>query len=267
MPHITQVACVDTIHKSEFSAYVIPQIPIDAGAEKVTGIVFDGSKLKVKGQEVNALTIRDALKKFLEYLENMNNVVLVAHNGRVFDFRVLSYAINKCGLDQEFVKVVKAFVDSLTVMKARHPKLPSYKQEKLAEHFSLPTYNAHNAVDDVIALDNILAAANCNDAEVMKHSYSSDCHFKQELFTAAKGRNVRSYDTVIAKGIMKMCFAENIAGSGLALGHLKTIFDRNGEDGLMCVFTSKTDGKPRVSSTTKVLENVIAKLCDYFSSL
>ena len=55
-----------------------------------------------------------------------------------------------------------------------------------------------------------------------------------------------------------MCFAENIAGSGLAL---------NGEDGLMCVFTSKTDGKPRVSSTTKVLENVIAKLCDYFSSL
>ena len=64
-----------------------------------------------------------------------------------------------------------------------------------------------------------------------------------------------------------MCFAENIAGSGLALGHLKTIFDRNGEDGLMCVFTSKTDGKPRVSSTTKVLENVIAKLCDYFSSL
>ena len=64
-----------------------------------------------------------------------------------------------------------------------------------------------------------------------------------------------------------MCFAENIACSGLALGHLKTIFDRNGEDGLMCVFTSKTDGKPRVSSTTKVLENVIAKLCDYFSSL
>ena len=39
------------------------------------------------------------------------------------------------------------------------------------------------------------------------------------------------------KEIMKMCFAENIAGSGLALGHLKTIFDRNGEDGLMCVFT------------------------------
>ena len=50
-------------------------------------------------------------------------------------------------------------------------------------------------------------------------------------------KNVWSYDTVIAKGIMKMCFAENIADSGLALGHLKTIFDRNGEDGLMCVFT------------------------------
>jgi hypothetical protein len=67
MPHIAQLACLDTIHKTEFSTYVIPQIPIDVGAEKATGIIFDGSKLKVKG-EVVALTVKDALTQFLEYL-------------------------------------------------------------------------------------------------------------------------------------------------------------------------------------------------------
>jgi DNA polymerase III epsilon subunit-like protein len=106
----------------------------------------------------------------------------------VFDFRVLSSAVKNCGLDQEFVKVVKAFVDSLTVFRARHPKLPSYKEERLSEHFGLPLYNAHNAVDDVKALDNIFFAAICNNAETMKYSYRSDCHFIQELFTVAKDR-------------------------------------------------------------------------------
>jgi DNA polymerase III epsilon subunit-like protein len=93
MPHITQLACLDTIHKTEFSTYVIPQIPIDVGAEKATGIIFDGSKLKVKGEEVIALKVKDALTQFLDYLKKFDDVVLVAHNGRVFDFRVLSSAV------------------------------------------------------------------------------------------------------------------------------------------------------------------------------
>lgn len=38
---------------------------------------------------------------------------------------------------------------------------------------------------------------------------------------------------------MKSCTTENIAGSGLNLGHLRLIFKRSGEDGLVDVFSMK----------------------------
>lgn len=65
---------------------------------------------------------------------------------------------------------------------------------------------------------------------------------------------------------MKSCTTENIAGSGLNLGHLRLIFKRSGEDGLVDVFSMKNSlGKPRVTSDKKVLGECIPKLCAYFS--
>ena len=159
MPHITQIACVDPESKDQFSAYVLPKIQMDPNAEQATGIVFDGTSLYVKGQQVNAINITDALDQLLTWLKQFDNVVLVAHNGRVFDFRVLCSVINKCKLRHVFTEIISAFVDSLNVMRKTIPKLPSYKQECLAQHFGLPNYNAHNAVDDVVMLDKIFPAA------------------------------------------------------------------------------------------------------------
>ena len=48
------------------------------------------------------------------------------------------------------------------------------------------------------------------------------------------GEKVRIWglsDILVAKGIYKQATAENIAGSGLQLCHLRTIYDREGEDG------------------------------------
>lgn len=182
----------------------------------------------MKGQEGNALQIKIALTYFLAYLKKkLHGVHLVTRNSRVFDFHILSYSINKYGLDQELVKVFKAFVDSLVDIKSQHQKLSMHIQKKLAEHFSIPTYNAHNAEGDVTALDKIVVAANCNDAEVMEHSYSSDCHFKQKSCIAVKETNIRFF--LHCPKIMKMCFVENIAGSGLALGLLKQFLTEIGE--------------------------------------
>ena len=85
----------------------------------------------------------------------MGNVVLIAHNGRVFDFRVLSYAICKVGMVSEFSNHVLAFVDSLSILRSKVPKLSSYKQEFLAGYFCQEYYNAHDAVDDVKMLSKI----------------------------------------------------------------------------------------------------------------
>ncbi|KAK3100081.1 hypothetical protein FSP39_014529, partial [Pinctada imbricata] len=68
MPHITQIAAVEMHSGNQFTCYVLPKVLIKASAEKVTGIVFDGTDLFVNGQKVDALTISDAIGKLLEWL-------------------------------------------------------------------------------------------------------------------------------------------------------------------------------------------------------
>ena len=65
---------------------------------------------------------------------------------------------------------------------------------------------------------------------------------------------------------MKRPTAENIAGSGLIVVHLRKIVLRKGEDGLMDIFTeNNSNGKPRVTSVKSVLDEVIPKIVKYFS--
>lgn len=51
--------------------------------------------MNVKGLPVDAFPIIEALYKFVEFLKKFDSVILIAHNGRVFYFRVLSYTINR----------------------------------------------------------------------------------------------------------------------------------------------------------------------------
>ncbi|KAK3104125.1 hypothetical protein FSP39_024616 [Pinctada imbricata] len=157
IPHITQIACLGCGGKTEFSTYILPKLPMDPGAEKATGIVFDGSYLVVKGQRVDAVPIKDELKNFISWISQFENVFLIAHSGRIFYFRVLSFALQNCGLQSKFTECVTRCVDSLTVIKHKFPKLNSYKQECLASHFGLPNYNALNAEDDVHMLHQIVS--------------------------------------------------------------------------------------------------------------
>lgn len=65
-----------------------------------------------------------------------------------------------------------------------------------------------------------------------------------------------------------MATAENIAGSGLKLEHLKKIYLREREDGLQNTFTIKnSEGQPCVTNTKRTFESVIPKLAEYFSKL
>lgn len=253
--------------KEQFSRYVCPGLPISSEAERVTGITWSGGVLSYLGEPVQFVKIKTALEDFLDWMQKFQNVVIVAHNGRTFDFRVLCNALDYCGLQQTFCSTVSAFCDSLTLLRKKHPKLGKYNQEFLAQYFCGDSYNAHNAVDDVAMLDKIMEAAQASISDYKKHSYNVDCHFLQEQFNLCKSKNLASLQTLIGEKIMKACTAENIAGSGLNLGHLKLIFKRGGEDGLVDVFSMKNNlGKPRVTTDKKVLGECIPKLCEFFAS-
>lgn len=162
------------------SCYVKPLIPISAEAQKVTGISWNGTEMTVKGLHVDAFIIEEAICKFLEFLKKFDSV-MIAHNGKVFDFRVLSYAVNRLGICEIFLKCVLAFVDSLSMFRSKVPKLSSHKQEYLAQHFCEESYNSHNATDDVDMLVKILYPSGMTKSDFVKHSYSANCHFLQEV--------------------------------------------------------------------------------------
>ena len=66
---------------------------------------------------------------------------------------------------------------------------------------------------------------------------------------------------LVAFGIMQTATAENIAGSGLNVQHLKKIYERSGEDGLRSTFTmTNGDGQPRVTNAKRTLEDVVPNL-------
>ena len=70
---------------------------------------------------------------------------------------------------------------------------------------------------------------------------------------------------LVAFGIMKAATAENIAGSGLSVQHLKKIYERLGKDGLRSMFTmTNGEGQPRVTNAKRTLEDVVPKLAQYF---
>ena len=63
--------------------------------------------------------------------------------------------------------------------------------------------------------------------------------FFTRRFQSCKNRNVGSLHCLVASGVIKLATAENIAGSGLNLQHLKLVWQRDGEDGIRNIFTAK----------------------------
>lgn len=124
------------------------------------------------------------------------------------------------------------------MFRSKVPKLSSYKQEFLAQHFYEESYNSHNATDDVNMLVKSFYQSGMTKSGFVKHSYSENCHFLQEVFNETKSRNIDSLHCLIASGVLKTATAENIAGSGLNLHHLQLIWQRDGEDGLMNVLSA-----------------------------
>ncbi|VDI16386.1 Hypothetical predicted protein [Mytilus galloprovincialis] len=230
IPHITQIAAVEHDTGSQFSCYVVPKAPMSSGAEDITGIMWDGTNLRLNGKVVAALPIFEALSNFFLWLQKFNNAILIAHNGKKFDFRILSNAADKCKLFNLYLESCVGCIDSIAVMKSKIPKLPKYSQPYLAEHVCNKNYNAHNALDDVSMLNEILKAAKVSSVDLLKHTYSPGDHLLQENFNMNKLKNLPSLHFLIGQGVVKMTTAENISGSGLNFEHLKLIWKREDVD-------------------------------------
>ena len=272
MPHITQIAASMIGCGKEFSTYVSPKVPIAMTAQQITGIIYNNSGIMTaRGQQVQPKPFGPAIDNFCKWLEHVGKddvpVYLIAHNGRKFDFPVLISALISLGYVMKFLGCVAGFIDSINVFKKSLPGQSSYKQEDLAKTFLSTSYDAHNAVADVKILGQLISYTKLSSQELALHSFSPSAVHNQLLFNKEKKINVTSLHQLVGSGVMKMATAENIAGSGLNLGHLRKIYERDGEDGLRNTFTYKnSEGQARVTNVKKTLEEVIPKLLAFFTN-
>ena len=240
---------------------------MSASAERVTkNVVTNDSDMCVDGVPVEPNPLHKALREFFTWMKRFPNVVLLAHNGKRFDFPIIVKACEATGMNDELISCVFGLVDTLPVFKDIWPKSESYKQEHLAHTYLSIEYNAHNAMDDVICLSDLIKYAITQDSKcAIKKSFSL-CDVKNNMESnKEKKKNLPSLSLLVSNGVMKSSTAENVASSGLNYKHLQTIFLRKGEDGLYNVFTMRnSDGLPRVTNAKRVLESVIPKLVSHF---
>ncbi|CAL8370355.1 unnamed protein product [Boreogadus saida] len=155
---IIQLAAISGVHT--FNMYMMPQVPIHIKANEVNGFSVSDGELLLRGTAMPTVTLTEALTSFLAFLQSLKQslkqpVLLAAHNGRRFDNPVLDRALIGCSLDEEFQQLGSRFLDTLELSRALHPGLGSHSLVNLSKHFLPRHYNAHDALEDVRALQEL----------------------------------------------------------------------------------------------------------------
>lgn len=107
-----------------------------------------GKEMVINGQSVVVLLLKVAFDTFFVWLSSFSSAVLVAHNGRRFDFPVLVSACKSALCDEHLNRIVNGMSDTLNMLKNVFPKIPWHKQEELARALLNIEYDVHNAVED-----------------------------------------------------------------------------------------------------------------------
>ncbi|XP_053347162.1 DNA polymerase III PolC-type-like isoform X2 [Clarias gariepinus] len=141
--------------KRTFNVYIFPRCIIDAGASRVTGLTTHGKRLLLRGQPVETVPLREALHLFISFLKTISRPILVGHNCKQFDCPILLRILDEFNLLEEFRDVVSAYLDTLMLSRKMFPNLQKRSQPFLVQHFLQKAYEAHNAIEDVRALQEL----------------------------------------------------------------------------------------------------------------
>lgn len=220
-----------------------------------TGLTYIGGVLKHKGKAVESLPASDGLQRFLQFLSQFPDSILLGHNIQNFDLPVLIHQLSKYKLLKAFETAVTGYLDTLKLSRKAFPKadVGNYKQQNLVQKLIGETYEAHNAIADVSSLQNLFnlkLKSHCVSDDIFHLSYYS-C--KESLDPLVKGKVISS---VTLKKLVSL---------SLTMAKLQVIHQRDPQNGIHNVFCENIPNskKPRVSKS----KAVISKVVQYLSNL
>ncbi|XP_063441158.1 serine-rich adhesin for platelets-like isoform X2 [Mytilus trossulus] len=240
-----------------FQEYILPIKPINPKASEVTGLYSDACSLYYKGQKVNTLSKSVALEKFIKWLPH--KAVLVAHNCKNFDSKIIVAQLSSVNLVKEFQCKVFGFSDTLHIFKQKFPDRKSYKQENLVKDILKRSYNAHNAVDDVKLLNILIKNSKVSLQDVINHSFTVEYVHNFLTEFRCKEARLKTFKPVYMSDepIMSKSLCERAAKSGLKLEHLHLAISCDDFDGLHRLLSEiDDDGNVRVTKMNRIIQNV-----------
>ena len=254
---ISDILQISAIHGSkEFNIYVTPTQYISKGSSEVPKLTTVDGKLYYDGKPVVSISIQEAMLDFIAFLKKVQKPILVGHNIKSFDLVFLYNSLVKCDLWEEFQSTVSGFIDTLPVFKKEFPERGSYKQEVLMNDLMQETHSAHNALDDIKALQKL--------CELVKPALLKEIFIASIIINSVivPGHKITLKLLEDKKAITKT-MASKIAKSSLNYEHLKMAFERSGFDGLAAVFGEKVNGVARVTKHGKIIQ----KIFEHFTQL
>lgn len=196
-------------------------MPISSAAASVTGLTLRNGRLYSKDQPVEAVSIGAALDNLIQFIKKQNPpVVLAGHNIKTFDCYVLMNALELTGKLEAFFENVSGFFDTKLPFKSAIPGLSSYSQPDLVVYIMGTQYSAHDAVEDVVALQQLVIGSN------VEYLQQSHVHCKRVR------KNLPSLLPLIKSKAVSEAMARKAAGSDLNYRCLHLAYMRDGVDGI-----------------------------------
>ncbi|XP_048828664.1 three prime repair exonuclease 4 isoform X1 [Brienomyrus brachyistius] len=169
---MVQLAAVSGGHS--FNLYMVPRCRMQRGASAVTGLRVRRRCLYMHEVPVLANTHQEALMAFLAFLRMLDRPLLIGHNIRKFDCPVLYRTLEEFQLSSEFQRSISGFLDTLPLARdlLGDCGLQSYRQESLVKAVLGVRYAAHDALEDVRALQRLYWALQPTAEQALRHTFT-----------------------------------------------------------------------------------------------
>jgi len=159
---------------NSINLYTVPRGRMQSGAARVTGFRVRRHRLFLHRQPVLTNSLKEVVVSFIAFLRMLGRPMLVGHNIRRFDCPVLLRALDELDLRVDFQSAVAGCVDTLPLARdvCKDYGLQSFRQEHLVRELLGLDYNAHDALEDVRALQSLYWALQPSSELVNRHVFT-----------------------------------------------------------------------------------------------
>lgn len=241
--------------EKQFSVYITPQLPIHFQHR----FSMSDQGLCLDGQPVNAeSSAREAFQKFICWLRKFDDqVVLLSHNGKIFDAPRLISKLQEHDLLEDFKANVIGFIDTLILFQNHFSLEKKPSLEELVETIT-PNYEyeEHDS-EDVRVLKELLDRTSADIEEKLFDDASFSLAYEITYVEHAKKR-YENQETLLSLPIKKG-MKKKIAESGLQYRDLQLAYEQAGKAGIEIVLSDESvngTDKPRVTKNKRIISEV-----------